>query len=384
MFRELLRDSIMEGIISFLDVAIGIFLLAYGWSIRRQINSKMELFYFGLVALIIGIWSLNETDFSVLLLQNRVASSFLAYVCLMLVVPTYVLFNKYSLKVKNTWLPNLICIASYCNLFICTILELTGIRSFRENLMIIFSFIGIALLYAIGSIISMARQFRLNQKVLINITGSILLTITFILDVLVYINTQIAGVFTKIGVLVYLGLLGYEVLTDTMKYLKEGHKAEIYRKFAITDMLTGLLNRNAYNEWAEQQDNPKDIMLVTFDLNNLKHCNDTLGHTMGDHYIQSAANIILKSFDTIGTCYRIGGDKFCVVIEAASYGDIESRLQQLENMEEEYNETSKLGFRMEIAYGAATFDEEKDHTMEDTRNRADVMMYEHKRKLKAV
>ena len=171
---------------------------------------------------------------------------------------------------------------------------------------------------------------------------------------------------------------------DTLKYMKEGHKAEAYRKFAITDMLTGLLNRNAYNEWIKGLENPRDIMIITFDLNNLKRCNDTLGHTMGDSYITSAAKMILKSFDTVGSCYRIGGDEFCVVVEDASRVDANTRFQQLENLEEEYNRTSNLGFRMEIAYGAAIFDEEKDSTMEDTRDRADVIMYEHKRKLKAV
>ena len=153
MFHELLRDSLLEGIVSLLDIAIGLFLLAYGWSIRKLINSKLELFYFGLVALIIGIWSLNETYFSVLLLQNRTASSFLAYICLMFVVPNYVLFIRYSLGIKDNWLSTTICIISYCNLFVCTILELTGIRSFRENLMIIFVLIGIALCYATGTVI---------------------------------------------------------------------------------------------------------------------------------------------------------------------------------------------------------------------------------------
>lgn len=64
-------------------------------------------------------------------------------------------------------------------------------------------------------------------------------------------------------------------------------------------------------------------MVVTFDLNNLKNCNDNYGHRVGDAYIINAARIIENTFERYGKCYRIGGDEFCCIIPKGKSVDIE-------------------------------------------------------------
>ena len=64
-------------------------------------------------------------------------------------------------------------------------------------------------------------------------------------------------------------------------------------------------------------------MVVTFDLNNLKMCNDNYGHSSGDAYIIHSAHIIETTFDRFGKCYRIGGDEFCCLIPDAAEFQIE-------------------------------------------------------------
>ena len=61
---------------------------------------------------------------------------------------------------------------------------------------------------------------------------------------------------------------------------------------------------------------------------------------------------------------------------------VEERLRRLEYLEWKYNE-GKMDVPMRIAYGYAIFDEQYDKNMEETRNRADVKMYEKKRAIKA-
>ena len=80
--------------------------------------------------------------------------------------------------------------------------------------------------------------------------------------------------------------------------------------------------------------------------------------------------------------YRIGGDEFCAVIRHARSEWVEERLRRLECLERKYNE-GKTDVPMRIAYGYAIFDEQYDKNMEETRNRADVKMYEKKRAIKA-
>ena len=149
----------------------------------------------------------------------------------------------------------------------------------------------------------------------------------------------------------------------------------------MKDMLTGLNNRNAYISDLDSLTACNDIMIVTFDLNDLKKCNDNLGHSAGDTYILNAAKIIKEVFSPYGSCYRIGGDEFCVMIKNASKCPIEMLAALLEEKEKEFNETNQV-IDMHISYGYAIFDDALDSDLEKTRDRADVFMYENKRKSK--
>ena len=71
-------------------------------------------------------------------------------------------------------------------------------------------------------------------------------------------------------------------------------------------------------------------MVVTFDLNNLKMCNDNYGHSSGDAYIIHSAHIIETTFDRFGKCYRIGGDEFCCLIPDAAEFQIERFIQKMQ------------------------------------------------------
>ena len=92
--------------------------------------------------------------------------------------------------------------------------------------------------------------------------------------------------------MLYLGffstLIGLYLLNDTeaaknaLDLMEKGRHAEIYQKLAMKDMLTGINNRNAYISDLDSLTAYSDIMIVTFDLNDLKKCNDNFGHSEGD------------------------------------------------------------------------------------------------------
>lgn len=181
--------------------------------------------------------------------------------------------------------------------------------------------------------------------------------------------------------LTYICILALEACAQTIHQVDEGRKVKIYKELAMKDMLTGLYNRNSYDEWVKEKQQADGTLIVTFDLNNLKHCNDTMGHAMGDSYIKNAAEIISRVFGSHGRCYRIGGDEFCVVIQNRGGFDLEERLKELELEQQEFNQSHTIP-KIQIAYGFAGFDAEKDMDFEAARSRADVKMYEKKRALK--
>ena len=51
---------------------------------RKNIAQTEALFYFGLFAMIIGAWALNETDLATLLIEDRKIASLIGYMLLMI------------------------------------------------------------------------------------------------------------------------------------------------------------------------------------------------------------------------------------------------------------------------------------------------------------
>jgi diguanylate cyclase (GGDEF)-like protein len=91
------------------------------------------------------------------------------------------------------------------------------------------------------------------------------------------------------------------------------------QELAITDGLTGLLNRRAWQEraaalFADAQRHGHGLVLLMIDLDHFKLINDRLGHDAGDQALQVVARVLkatVRSADLVG---RYGGEEFCVLL----------------------------------------------------------------------
>jgi len=96
-----------------------------------------------------------------------------------------------------------------------------------------------------------------------------------------------------------------------------------HKTAAMTDPLTGLLNRRAFLQDAEtllhqqiSRDRPIGVLLI--DLDHFKSINDRFGHAAGDKVLQifaKTAQASLRQNDLVG---RLGGEEFTVVLADAS------------------------------------------------------------------
>lgn len=163
--------------------------------------------------------------------------------------------------------------------------------------------------------------------------------------------------------------------------MKKGHRVAELEQFALNDSMTGLYNRNAYDYFVNNAKKLENHMIVTFDLNNLKRCNDTYGHSTGDLYIVNSAHIIENIFERFGKCYRIGGDEFCCIIPKAKDFNVERFIQKMYQDVEVFNNKNIIPTEAAIACGYAFFSAD-DTDIEKVRERADEMMYQNKKKLK--
>lgn len=92
------------------------------------------------------------------------------------------------------------------------------------------------------------------------------------------------------------------------------------KETAFHDFLTGLPNRNQFNEdfkslmdTAEFTGNKLGLLLI--DIDNMKNTNDLKGHNAGDEVIKTAALVLNQFSKRIVTPYRLGDDEFIAVIK---------------------------------------------------------------------
>ncbi|WP_189010773.1 HD domain-containing phosphohydrolase [Deinococcus malanensis] len=91
------------------------------------------------------------------------------------------------------------------------------------------------------------------------------------------------------------------------------------RGAACTDLLTGLRDRQAFDEdfnltLAHSARTGEAVHLLLLDLDDLKAVNDTQGHEQGDRLLRLFARTLHQEFPVPASVYRLGGDEFLVLL----------------------------------------------------------------------
>lgn len=105
---------------------------------------------------------------------------------------------------------------------------------------------------------------------------------------------------------------------------------EIIREMGTVDMLTGLLNRNCYqnNLKGYPELDYKTLDCMYCDVNGLHELNNTKGHDAGDEMLKAVAYAI-KSYFGGQHSYRIGGDEFVAFALDAQPQDVAKWSQEI-------------------------------------------------------
>lgn len=143
------------------------------------------------------------------------------------------------------------------------------------------------------------------------------------------------------------------------------------------DFLTGVRNRNAYDQKREKLNANRSYGLVVFDINGLKTINDRLGHQQGDQLISEAARILVDTFWGYGKIYRIGGDEFALLFEKCDKETINARIGVMETQIAKENQ-NKDEWKISISYGIEMHKSDDEKTYEEVFENADNKMYKMK------
>jgi len=103
--------------------------------------------------------------------------------------------------------------------------------------------------------------------------------------------------------------------------LRDSHKREeeIIHQMAYHDSLTGLPNRKLFSDrlgiaLAHAQRNQNKVVVAMIDLDNFKEINDTLGHIVGDLFLEATAERLDAQMRKGDTVARFGGDEFLLIL----------------------------------------------------------------------
>lgn len=381
-YRWVMRRAMPAFLISMMVILIGLYISIYWIVIRCGSRIDGTLLYLGIFSILLGTWSANETDVATLLLTNRQGCSYLAFATLMLLPMSFILFVKSFLEIKDDRFCRIICNANLALIVLTHILNATEIYEFRRSLWMTHALIILMILYLLVVICSKIARRQLDQRLKACVGALLLVFFATIVDVSGYYKTSNdVGVFGRISFLIFIVVLGIESARQTVARLKKGRRVEELEQFALNDSMTGMYNRNAYDYFVKNEKDFEGYVIVTFDLNNLKQCNDQYGHRAGDEYIINAAHIIEDNFERYGKCYRIGGDEFCCIIPKGRYFKIERVMHKIDQDVEILNHKNIIPVPVGIAYGYAVFTAD-DTDPEKVRERADEDMYRNKKAMK--
>lgn len=201
-----------------------------------------------------------------------------------------------------------------------------------------------------------------------------------------------------------LGKVVSSIVQDTKKMVEKNQELELQlvnsskqvtelrknldnvKKEAMTDGLTGLSNRKAFDkairdhvEEAENLGIP--LILMMLDIDHFKKFNDTYGHQVGDQVLRLVARTLTDNVKGRDTAARYGGEEFAILLpETTLAGGIKVAdvLRKSVETKEVINKTSNetLG-RITLSVGVAEY--KSGESISDFIERADAALYSAKK-----
>jgi diguanylate cyclase len=159
-------------------------------------------------------------------------------------------------------------------------------------------------------------------------------------------------------------------------------KLDNVRKESLTDPLTGIANRKAFDEAvrqavAQHAGEGEAVSLLLGDIDHFKIFNDTWGHQTGDQVLRLVASCLSENVKGRDTAARYGGEEFAVLLRGTSLKDAtrvaEQIRQTVETKKLVKKSTGDILGTITISIGVAEFTGDED--AETVIRRADSCLY---------
>ncbi|MFA9463180.1 MAG: GGDEF domain-containing protein [Velocimicrobium sp.] len=365
IYHTLIAEYGLKFILSIAILIVGfVFWVIYFLFLKRA-SSNHVLLYLSMIAILIASWLLQESRLLQFFIQNPIWQILPTYLALILLpIPCFLLLKE-LIENKTNLVLTIGFYAACLNAILTLILQFTGILDLKQTLFTTHYILIFACLY---TPFFLFRQYKKNkeQKKQIGfyLLAFLLLAISGLLELYFYYKTHHnTNIFLYFGILLFFLVLGIQYIHSTFGKIKQLEETQYYYNLAFTDMSTNVYNRTAYNNRIERYipaDIPNEHCIIIFDLNNLKHINDTFGHLAGDTVIQAFAICAKEQLEPSGDLYRIGGDEFAYISTNVLPHEVKDFLRLLSKTVEtqtisEYSFSVSYGYEFFVPYTTKDF-----------------------------
>ncbi len=168
-----------------------------------------------------------------------------------------------------------------------------------------------------------------------------------------------------------LGLFTLLILVDDL--------ANKMKMQAVTDYLTGLLNRRGFKQQADaliqqHRKGDKPLAVIVADIDHFKNINDQYGHQIGDEVLQYVSNGMRQLLKPPAVMGRTGGEEFAVLSPVTDIDDAKKLAEYLCQQLSEQSRNTNANLHITGSFGVALV----ESSLEQAIIQADQAMYQAK------
>ena len=327
------------------------------------------LLAFALFLLLSGAWIFLDSKITTLNGGNYALSYFLSYAAFYLLAVPLLLYIR-SMTKECGRLLTILTWALLCNAALSLALHMAGLVQLRYTAAAVHVLILISLpVSTVAFWNSVVRRGEKHSR--FSFLGLLAVYACGLISILMYHLDRLPAADStqlyRVGLSILMIGMTMDMISSFSQFWKLKESAERYRQLAVVDSMTGIGNRNAFQGYLHDllKRSPEKLAFVVFDVDDLKQINDQLGHHVGDQAIYTAALCIQTVFSHAGSCYRIGGDEFAVILTGKSVPRIPALLDRFRQEVEHLWDDSLPSRGISFGWASADFSAQSPITDED-------------------